>query len=127
MLSYIEIIDSDSDGKSRKKKKGEKKHEVQGQHAVKIMNSDQVEKLNLYTDKTVVERRPRPSHTISAVEVNLQTQGELNTLTDQSVMEVASGTQKWEVTLLGLIREPDIQKQDIQKDLLDFLKPTALV
>ena len=94
---------------------------------MRVMNPEQVEKLNLCTDATIVERKARTSHTITPTETGLATQGEIETTAGHQTTTQFPSAQAWEPTQVGQMLEgPQKQDVDAQKDLLDFLKPTGL-
>ena len=55
--SDIETLECDIDSKQRKKKKQDKK----GVHTVKAMPQEYVQQLSKYTDKTIIERKKKPT------------------------------------------------------------------
>ena len=124
IMSDVEIIDSDSDGKTRKKKKAEKKPTGQTTHTVSVMSPEQIAKLNQVTDRTIVEKRVKPGTTAPGTH-DLGTQQNVFSVMPGVTDQGETGIQGWTV---DQVVENNITKPVIepQRDLLDFLKPTDM-
>ena len=108
IMSDVEIVDSDSDGKSRKKKKAEKKGPVPA-------------RLNQCTDKTTVERRSRYTET-GATAQGLLPQAGASGISQGIPGQGVDNGQGWAFEQTA---ETILPKQftETQRDLLEFLKP----
>ena len=59
-MSDLEVVESDSDGKTHKKKQSERK----ASHTVKPMSQEEVQRLNKSVNKTIVERKSAQPETV---------------------------------------------------------------
>ena len=110
----VQINDSDSDGKSRKKKKGEKKIGTISGHSVKVMSMDQAVRL----------KKLKPTATMTFTEAPVPPQGEV--VTGAQMLDTnLSNVQNWDIVHTGEWGVPK-PVANTQKDLLDFLKPTVI-
>ena len=115
--SDLEAPESDADLKQRKKKKQERKPT----HAITTIPQDYALKLSKHTDKTVVERKQKPTETMTLGEAGLLTQKELQELGNIGLgMPPAQATQFWTVEAQPDL--PQVPVGDDQKDLMDFLR-----
>ena len=115
--SDLEAPESDADLKQHKNKKQERKPT----HAIKTIPQDYVLKLNKHIDKTVVEKKQKPTETMTLSEAGLLTQKELEELGNIGLrMPPAQATQFWMVEAQADL--PQVPAGDDQKDLMDFLR-----
>ena len=115
--SDLEAPESDADLKQHKKKKQERKPT----HAIKTIPQDYVQKLNKHIDKTAVEKKQKPTETMTLSEAGLLTQKELEELGNIGLrMPPAQATQFWTVEAQADL--PQVPAGDDQKDLMDFLR-----
>ena len=115
--SDIETLEGDIDSKQRKKKKQDKK----GVHTVKAMPQEYVQQLSKYTDKTIIERKKKPTETMTLADAGLLSQNDIEELGNIGLGAAqAQATQFWTVET----HEPmgPLGTAEQQKDLLDFLK-----
>ena len=111
----------ESDAKSRKKKHSDKKTG----HAIKTLTQE-AQVLSRAVDKIVVERRSLPTEGPLLGEVGILTQREMEEMSDIALetetniaqVTTAQATQLWEVQPQATVPG---QKQDDQRDLLDFI------
>ena len=78
VASDVDTVESDSNAKSRKKKRPEKK----ATHAVKTLTQDEVHLLSKSVDKTLVQKQPMPLEGAALTDVGLLTQREIEELSE---------------------------------------------
>ena len=112
-----EVIESDNESRTKKKKRAEKKTG----HAIKVVPQEYLNKLAKCTDRTVVEKRPKPAETMTLAEAGLLSAQEIEELGNIALGAQAQATQFWAVEQ----QAPPVSQRaddDIHKDLLDYLK-----
>ena len=116
-VSDFEIVESNVEGRTKKKKKAEKK----AGHAIKVIPQEYMQKLSKCVDRTVVEKRAKPAESMTLMEAGLLTTQEIEELGNIGLGAQAQATQFWAVEQQA-VADNQILQTDFQKDLLEFLK-----
>ena len=120
VASDVELIELDSDSKTKKKKRQERK----SVHVVKTMSQEYASKLSQNVDRTVIEKRAKRAETMTLADAVLLSKTDVEELSEITVGNIAQATQPWSVEAQVTTVGP--KQVEEQKDLMDFLKKDNL-